>query len=122
MGEGGGWLRGAGGLLLFAAVATKNKPWKLAIVVAGILVWCACVVEPIVRFWLVARSLPAVQAWRLRSLSLGFGALVAVLLFAISAGLLIRSQPLTVVLELVTLAIIPLLYASFAPPARLPPQ
>src|SRR5260370_21190737 len=107
MGEGGGWLRGAGGLLLFAAVATKNKPVQLAIVVAWILVWCACVVEPIVRFWLVARSLPAVQAWRLRSLSLGFGALVAGLLFALSAGLLIPSPLITVVIELLALAIIP---------------
>jgi signal transduction histidine kinase/DNA-binding response OmpR family regulator len=112
-------LTAASVLLLFAALAISNKAVQLAIVVAWILVWCACVVEPIIRFWLVARSLPAVQAWRLRSLSLGFGALVAVLLFAISAGLLIRSQVITIVIEFVTLAIIPLLYASFAPPAWL---
>ncbi|HEV3405567.1 MAG TPA: hypothetical protein VG364_03125, partial [Candidatus Dormibacteraeota bacterium] len=112
-------LTAASVLLLFAALAISNKALQLAIVVAWILVWCACVVEPIVRFWLVARSLAAVQAWRLRSLSLGFGGLVAVLLFAISAGLLIRSQLITVVIEFVTLAIIPLLYASFAPPAWL---
>jgi signal transduction histidine kinase/DNA-binding response OmpR family regulator len=105
--------------LLFAVIAIPNKGVQLAIVVAWILVWCACVIEPTVRFWLVARSLPAVQAWRLRSVSLGFGALVAILLFAISAGLLIRSQVVTVVIEFVTLAIIPLLYASFAPPAWL---
>jgi len=109
----------AASVLLFAVLAINNKALQLAIVVAWILVWCACVIEPIVRFWLVARSLPVVQAWRLRSLSLGFGGLVAVLLFAISAGLLIRSQVVQVVIELVTLAIIPLLYASFAPPAWL---
>ncbi|HKC19225.1 MAG TPA: histidine kinase dimerization/phospho-acceptor domain-containing protein, partial [Candidatus Dormibacteraeota bacterium] len=112
-------LAAASVLILIATLAVTNKPVQLAIVVAWILVWCACVVEPIVRFWLVARSLPAVQAWRLRSLSLGFGALVALLLFAISAGLLIRSQVVQVVIEFVILAIIPLLYASFAPPAWL---
>ncbi|HUE67139.1 MAG TPA: histidine kinase dimerization/phospho-acceptor domain-containing protein, partial [Candidatus Acidoferrum sp.] len=112
-------LTAASVLLLFAALAITNKGVQLAIVITWILVWCACVIEPTVRFWLVARSLPAVQAWRLRSVSLGFGALVAVLLFAISAGLLIRSQVVTVVIEFVILAIIPVLYASFAPPAWL---
>src|ERR1700680_4216495 len=47
-----------------------------------VLAWSATVVEPIVRFWLVARGLPAVPAWRLRTLSLGFAGLVALLLFA----------------------------------------
>ena len=112
-------LTAASVLLLVVALGIGSKPVQLAIVVGWILVWCACVVEPIVRFWLVARSLPVVQAWRLRSLSLGFGGLVAVLLFAISAGLLIHSQLVTVVIEFVILAIIPLLYASFAPPAWL---
>jgi signal transduction histidine kinase/DNA-binding response OmpR family regulator len=109
----------AASVLLLFALAISNKGLQLAAAVVWILVWCACVVEPTVRFWLVARSLPAVQAWRLRSLSLGFGGLVAVLLIAISAGLLIRSQVVQVAIEVVTLAIIPLLYASFAPPAWL---
>ena len=112
-------LAAASVLILFAEFAIHNKTVLTVIALAWILVWCACVVEPTVRFWLVARSLPAVQAWRLRSLSLGFGGLVLVLLFAISAGLLIKSQALTVAIEFVVLAIIPLLYASFAPPAWL---
>ncbi|TME94510.1 MAG: hypothetical protein E6I34_03475, partial [Chloroflexi bacterium] len=49
-----------------------------------ILVWSATVIEPVIRFWLVARGLPAVQSWRLRSLSLGFAGLVALLLFLIA--------------------------------------
>src|SRR5205814_7930839 len=81
--------------------------------------WCACVGEPIVRFWLVARQLPSVQAWRLRSLSLGFGGLLAILLLAISVGSLVRQPIVQVVVELAALAIVPLLYASFAPPAWL---
>ncbi len=88
-------------------------------VFALILVWAATVVEPIVRFWLVARHLPAVQAWRLRSLSFGFGGLVGVLAFAIGASAF-RSSPLVqVLIQLAVLLIVPLLYASFAPPAWL---
>ncbi|HKW06212.1 MAG TPA: response regulator [Candidatus Dormibacteraeota bacterium] len=112
-------LAAASVLILFAAFGTTNKVVQTVFAVAWILVWCACVIEPTVRFWLLARSLPAVQAWRLRSLSLGFGALVLDLLFAISAGLLIKSQAVTVAIEFVVLAIIPLLYASFAPPSWL---
>src|SRR5207244_1016524 len=74
---------------------------------------------PIARFWLVARNLPAVQAWRLRSLSIGFGGLVGILLFAISIGFLVREPIIQVVFELAALAIVPLLYASFAPPTWL---
>ncbi len=90
--------------------------------VAGLLlvvVWAASVLEPIVRFWLVARGLPAVQAWRLRSLSLGFAGLVGILLFAIGAGAAASNQVVRLVIQLVVLAIVPLLYVSFSPPAWL---
>ena len=82
-------------------------------------VWAAVVVEPTVRFWLVARSLPPVQAWRLRSLSLAFGGIVAILAFAIGAGALVRNQAVQLVIQLVVLAIVPLLYVSFSPPSWL---
>ena len=96
-----------------------SKAVQYAVLIAAILVWCVCVGEPLVRFWLVARSLPAVQAWRLRFLSIGFGALVAVLLIAISVGLVVRQTAVQVLIELVVIAIIPLLYGSFSPPAWL---
>src|SRR5256884_3715937 len=57
--------------LLAAQALTANRAVVLAIAVAWILVWCVCVGEPIVRFWLVARRPPAVQARRPRRLSLG---------------------------------------------------
>jgi len=106
-------------LILAAVVFKMNRALVIGIALAYFVVWCACLIEPIVRFWLVARGLPAVQAWRLRSLSLGFGGLVALLIFAISVGLLIRQPVIQVITELVALAIIPLLYASFAPPSWL---
>jgi signal transduction histidine kinase/DNA-binding response OmpR family regulator len=85
----------------------------------AVLVWSAAVGEPIVRFWLVARGLPAVQAMRLRSLSLGFAGIVAVLLFAVGAGAAARSQPVQVAIDVIVLFIVPLLYVSFSPPAWL---
>src|SRR2546421_8844284 len=112
-------LAAASVFLIAAQTLSVGKTASTIVAVVWVLIWCACVGEPIVRFWLVARNLPAVQAWRLRSLSLGFGGLVAVLLFAISIGLLIKQPVVQVVFEVVVLAIVPLLYASFAPPTWL---
>jgi len=110
----------AASVSLFGAVAFSMGRTALTVVaVVFLLVWSACVGEPALRFWLSARRLPAVQAWRLRSLSLGFGGLVVILLFAVSVGLLVKQPVIQVLVELVVLAIIPLLYASFAPPAWL---
>jgi signal transduction histidine kinase/DNA-binding response OmpR family regulator len=84
-----------------------------------VLGWSATVLEPIIRFWLAARGLPAVQAWRLRTLSLGFAGLIAVLLFAVTAGSQAQNPAAQVLIQLAALAIIPLLYVSFSPPAWL---
>src|SRR5437773_4647689 len=110
----------AASVLLFGAQAlATSKEVLVGIAVAWLLVWCVCVGEPIVRFWMVARRLPAVQAWRLRSLSLGFGGLILVLLLAISIGVFVKQVAAQVAIELVVLAVVPLLYASFSPPAWL---
>ena len=112
-------LAAASVLLLASQALTTNKGVLLAIALGWVAIWCICVGEPIVRFWFVARRLPAVQAWRLRSLSLGFGGLVLVLLVAISIGIFVNEVAVQVALEVVILAIVPLLYASFSPPAWL---
>ena len=110
----------AASVLVFAALATPANKVLLAVAaIAFIVVWSVCVGEPTVRFWLVSNRLPAVQRWRLRSLSAGFGGIVAVLLFALAAGALGRQPAVQIGIELVVLAIIPLLYASFSPPAWL---
>jgi signal transduction histidine kinase/DNA-binding response OmpR family regulator len=105
--------------LIVAQALSVGRTTSTIIAVVWVLIWCACVGEPIARFWLVARNLPAVQAWRLRSLSLGFGGLVGILLFAISIGSLVREPIVQVIFELAALAIVPLLYASFSPPTWL---
>jgi len=102
-----------------AAVKAIPAGVEAAAAVALILVWSAIVIEPIVRFWLVARGLPAVQAWRLRSLSLGFAGIVAILLIAVGAGTAASNQAVQFAIQLIVLAIVPLLYVSFAPPAWL---
>ncbi len=112
-------LTAASVLLIAAQAVPATKAELFAIAVVLILIWSACVGEPIVRFWLVARDLPAVQAWRLRSLSLGFGGLVAILLLAIATASLAAQPLVQIVVELLVLAIVPLLYASFSPPSWL---
>ena len=112
-------LAAASGFLLAAQALAASKTVVFAAVIVLVVAWSACVGEPIVRFWRVSRTLPAVQAWRLRSLSLGFGGFVAILLFAVAVGSLARQPIVQVVFELVVLAIVPLLYASFSPPSWL---
>jgi signal transduction histidine kinase/DNA-binding response OmpR family regulator len=99
--------------------AAESTQLQTAAAVVLVLVWAATVIDPIVRFWLVARTLPAVQAWRLRSLSLGFAGIVGILLFAIGAGAAATNQAVQLVIQLFVLAIVPLLYVSFSPPAWL---
>ena len=110
----------AASVLIVAVLALPSNRALLTVATFGfVLVWSACVGEPIFRFWVVSNRLPAVQRWRLRSLSLGFGGIVAILLFAIGIGSLGRQPVAQVIVELLILAIIPLLYASFAPPSWL---
>ena len=110
-----------GGYLLAMALSASTAV-LLWIAVALIVAWAGTVLEPIVRFWLVARGLPKVQAWRLRSLSLGFAGMVGILLFALilaSARVTTTNAPTQLTLQVIVLAIVPLLYVSFAPPAWL---
>ena len=102
-----------------AAAGAIPAGFQTGTVIALVVIWSAAVVEPIVRFWLVARGLPAVQAWRLRSLSLGFGGIVAILLLAITVGAAGSNTAFQVATQLVVLVIVPLLYISLSPPAWL---
>ena len=102
-----------------AAEALGSSQVLAAAGIGLVLIWSAAVGEPIVRFWLVARDLPAVQAWRLRSLSLGFGGLVAILVLAVTAGAVFNDPLIQIITEVVVLLIAPLLYVSFSPPAWL---
>ncbi|HEX6539770.1 MAG TPA: ATP-binding protein [Candidatus Dormibacteraeota bacterium] len=90
-----------------------------------ILLWCAFILEPVIRFWMASRGKPLVQRARLRALSLGYGSIIAVIIVAIGialgAGLQssAQGQPLQLAIGIVVLFIIPLLYVSFVPPGWL---
>jgi signal transduction histidine kinase len=86
---------------------------------AILIIWAVCVVEPIVTLWLASRGRPAVEGARMRSLSLGYAGLVAVIMFGTLGGSLVSNDAAQLVLNLVALAIVPMLFISFYPPAWL---
>jgi signal transduction histidine kinase len=81
--------------------------------------WAIFTGEPIVRFWLASRKLPAVQRARMRFLSFGFAVLIAILFISVLGGSALQSPTAVIVTELVVLAVVPAIYVSFAPPALL---
>src|SRR5579864_4289004 len=86
--------------------------------VAVVGVWAACLVEPMATFALASRGTPAVEGARLRAISVGYAGLLAVVM----TGTVVNSgggPALTLVIDLVTLAIVPLLYVAFFPPVWL---
>jgi signal transduction histidine kinase len=86
---------------------------------AILIIWGVCVVEPIVTLWLASRGRPAVEGARMRALSLGYAGLVAVIMFGTLGGSLVTNDAAQLVLNLVALAIVPMLFISFYPPAWL---
>jgi signal transduction histidine kinase len=96
----------------------ESHSWLQSIALAAVLLtWAGSMLEPAGRFWLAADGRPAVEAARLRALSLGYtGVLFVVMLgtFGVAWG-----QAGTLVTDLITLAVVPILYVSFAPPAWL---
>jgi len=95
------------------------KPLQFAVLAAFIAVWSGCVTEPSIRLWLNARRRTAVQRARMRALSLGYLGIVAILLVAVFAQSLASQPAVQIGLALASLAIVPPLYAGFAPPAWL---
>ena len=79
--------------------------------------WSFCILEPIVTFWMAARGRPAVEKARLRALSTGYAGLLALVIFGTIAGSL--GSWVTLVVDVLALAIVPVLYVAFFPPAWL---
>src|ERR1700682_3576823 len=94
-----------------------SAPLQAITLTAVVAVWALCILEPIIRFWIAARGRHAVEAARLRALSLGYaGILFVVMLGTFSPSLGVVTPLVT---DLVTLAVVPILYVSFAPPTWL---
>jgi signal transduction histidine kinase len=98
---------------------TAPKPIQWIAVAAFVLVWSGCVGEPSVRLWFAARRRTVVQRARMRALSLGYLAIVALLLVAVFAASLAAQPVIQIGVALATIVIVPLLYAGFVPPAWL---
>jgi signal transduction histidine kinase/DNA-binding response OmpR family regulator len=92
---------------------------QIAAVLYIVAFWCTAVSEPAVRFWLRSRDLPAVQRARLRSLSAGYGLIVAILVVSVGVGPFTTSPVFRLITQVAVLIVVPVLYASFAPPAWL---
>jgi signal transduction histidine kinase len=102
-----------------SGTSPQYTPAQFAVLIALVMVWCLSVGEPSVRMWLIARRLPAVQQARLRALSLGYGVIVAILVSAVAAGSAATTPAVQFGIALASLALVPLLYAGFAPPTWL---
>jgi signal transduction histidine kinase/CheY-like chemotaxis protein len=120
-------LQVAGGAALLLGVAVplpadaSAKPTALqaAVIILIIGFWTLCIGEPAVRLWLRARRLPAVQRARMRAFSTGYGLIVLLIVVAIGTGSLAKSAGFQLATQAAALVIVPILYASFAPPAWL---
>ena len=84
-----------------------------------ILAWAIFVGEPIARFWIASGRLPSVQRARMRALSFGFAGLIAILVVDVLGGSTVQSPPAIIATQLIALAMVPVIYVSFAPPRLL---
>src|SRR6266849_351008 len=109
-----------GALGLFAQLPSDTQqphaPLQTFALAAILTTWGICVVEPIVTLWLASRGRPAVEGARMRALSLGYAGLVGVIMVGTLGGSLVTSDAAQLVLDLVALAIVPMLFISFYPP------
>jgi signal transduction histidine kinase len=103
--------------VIFGSVAPK--PIELIALAAFVLVWSGCVGEPSVRLWVAARRRTVVQRARMRALSLGYIGIIVILLAAVLTASLAAQAAVKIGFALAALAIVPLLYAGFVPPAWL---
>jgi signal transduction histidine kinase len=94
----------------------RRSPLQAIAVALVLITWSLCVLEPIFRLWLASIRRPAVQSARLRALSLGYAGLLAEIGVTTIAGSTARHPYFVLATDLVTLLIVPLLYASFLPP------
>jgi signal transduction histidine kinase len=112
-------LVGAFGIVAKLPAETRGAHGRLQSIAlaATLIVWSLCILEPIIRFWIAARGRHAVEAARLRALSAGYAGILFVVMFGTFAPSLGVAS--TLVTDLITLAVVPILYVSFAPPTWL---
>jgi len=96
---------------------SPHTPLQSLELVAIVGIWAYCILEPIVTFWLAARGRHAVEKARLRAISTGYAGLLLVVVIGTLAGSF--SSWLTLLVDVLALAMVPVLYVAFFPPAWL---
>jgi signal transduction histidine kinase len=104
-------------LMLPASPDSPHTPLQALALAATIGIWAFCILEPIVTFWMASRGRPAIEKARLRALSAGYTALMVVVIFGTLAGSL--SDGLALLVDVLALAVVPILYVAFFPPVWL---
>lgn len=94
-----------------------HSPLQTLELVAVVGVWSYCIFDPIVTFWLSARGRPAVEAARLRAISIGYAGVLFVFVFGTIGGAL--SDAVTLIIDILALAMVPVLWVAFFPPGWL---
>jgi len=100
-------------------LANADRAVVTAVGLEIIVAWSIFTGEPIVRFWLASRGMPSVQKARMRALSFGFAVLIAILVVDVLGGSALQSPLAIIITQLIALAIVPVIYVSFAPPGLL---
>src|SRR5712671_100266 len=113
------------GLVAIFAIAVRlpaepqgpHGPLQVIALAAVLAAWSLCILEPTIRLWQSAKGRHTVEAARLRALSAGYGGILFVVIVGtLGAGL---GPGWTLITDVITLAVVPILYVSFAPPAWL---
>src|SRR5258706_9601417 len=109
------------GLVAIFAIAVRlpaepqaaHGPLQVIALVAVLVIWSLCILEPIIRFWQSAKGRHTVEAARLRALSAGYGGI----LFVVIVGTLGSGLGLgwTLLTDLITLAVFLNFFLSFPP-------
>ena len=107
------------GLLIVTVPAQTAARLVAALGFVVIFGWAIFTGEPVVRFWRASNDLPSVQKTRMRFLSFGFGVLIAIQLVDVLGGDTLRSPTAIVITQLLSLAAVPFIYLSLAPPTLL---
>src|SRR5438874_4807577 len=92
---------------------SQRSTFQLVAVGLVVITWVVSVIEPVFRLGFASVGRPSVEGSRLRSLSLGYAGLVAVILASTVAGPELQSTAAAIVIDFVVLVMVPLLYASF---------
>ncbi|HVF52132.1 MAG TPA: ATP-binding protein [Actinomycetota bacterium] len=88
---------------------------QTAALLAVVILWAIYVGEPSIRFWVASKDLPVVQKARLRALGTGYFGIILILLVAFAQGPGFNERAQTFI-NVFILALVPILYVSFAPP------